>query len=140
MEVAVGSDVQEGAGGGPDVGKIPVVLVVVDDVAEGTEGLHESLGGTITEEGRDGEFFADLFPEIEEACDVFLGVVHVGIVEEGCEVVFLVAEAHALEVDEPGLVVVDEDILRLEVAVDEVAVGGAESFAEGGQGGIVVHG
>ena len=68
------------------------------------------------------------------------GVVEVGVVEEGGEVVFLAAHAQALEVDEPDLVVLDEEVLGLEVAVDEVGVGGAEAVAQGFQGLVLAEG
>ena len=136
FEGGVGGEAAEGADGGGDVLFVPIVVVVVHDVSEGAEGLHEALGGAVAEEGVDGAFVGDFLPEGEEAFDVFFGVVHVGIVEEGGEVVFLVAEAHALEVDEPGLAVVEEDVLGLEVAVDEATLHGTEAFAEGGELGV----
>ena len=139
FEGGVGGDLLEGADGGGNVLEIPVVVVVVHDVGKGAEGLHEALGGAVDEKGFDGEIAGDVFPEFEEFGDVFVGVVHVGIVEEGGEVVFLVAHTHSLEVDEPGLVVVQEDVLRLEVAVDESALDGAEAFAEGGEDGAVAE-
>ena len=61
---------------------------------------------------------------------LLLGVIQVWVVEERGEVVLLTAQAQALEVDEPRLAFVEDDVLRLEVAVDEVAVRRAEVLAE----------
>ena len=61
------------------------------------------------------------------------GVVHVGVENERGQVVFLAAPAEALEVDEVGLAVFDHDVLRLEIAMDQVAGGGSEAFGELGE-------
>lgn len=91
--------------------EIPRVVAVVAEVGEGPEDLHESLGGAVVEDGGDGFFFGDVFPEGKEALAVFGGVVEVGIVEEGGEIVFLASHAEALEVDEEDFSLVDHEIL-----------------------------
>ncbi len=113
---------EEGFDGGGDVLTIPVVLAVEGDVGEGTEGLHEALGGAFVEEGGFGAFVGDVFPEVEEFVAFVRGVVHVGVEDEGGEVVFLATAAESLEVDEEDLVVLDHEVLRLEVTMDEVFV------------------
>src|SRR5688572_11134837 len=45
----------------------------------------------------------------------------VGIEKQGSEIVFSEPRAHSLEIDQVGLAVADDDVLRLEIAVDEDA-------------------
>ena len=114
--------------------EVPFIPLAVEDVGVGTERLHEALGGTVPEEFGDGALFGYIFPEIEELFLFFLGVIEVGVVEQGGEIVLLASQAQALEVNEPGLLAVENDVLGLEVAMDEVAVGGPEIRAEVDEG------
>jgi len=63
-------------------------------------------------------------------------MVHVGIVKEGGEVVFLAAHAEALEVDDEGLAIVKHQVLGLEVAMNHVGRGGAETFCQAKEDGV----
>jgi len=78
---------------------IPFVVLVVEEVGEGAEGLHEALGGAVLENGLDRAFLTDFLPEIEHLFAILARVVHVGIVEKGGDVVFLASHTEALEVD-----------------------------------------
>lgn len=42
---------EEGFYGAGDVLAIPLVVAIFDNVGEGSEGLHEALGGALVEEG-----------------------------------------------------------------------------------------
>lgn len=119
---------------------IPVVFAIGDDVSVCAEGLHEALSGAAVEEGGFGAFVGDVFPEVEEFLAFFGGVVHVGIKDEGGEVVFLASAAQALEVDEIDFVVFDHEVLRLEIAMDEMFVGGAEGFGDFEEGVVFLQG
>lgn len=55
-------------------------------------------------------------------------MIHVRIENEGCEVVFLASTAETLKVDHVELVVLDKEVLRLEVSMNQVLVGGTEAF------------
>ncbi len=84
---------------------------------------------------------------------LFFGEGDVGVVEEGGDVVFWAAGAEALEIDDDGGSIADEDVLALEVSVEEVAGLGGEAgkdvfkngfLAErgdfvGGEGGVAVE-
>lgn len=136
FERGVGDDFFKAGDGGGDLGEIPLVVLIVAEVGECAEGLHEALGGTVLENGLDGLFFADFFPEVEELAAVLGGVIHVGVVEEGGEVIFLAAHTEALEVDDVDLVAVKHEVFRLEVAVHHVGGGGAETFGEAEEDGV----
>jgi len=94
------------------------------------------LGGAVLEKRLDGFLFGHLLPEVEELAAVLDGVVHVGIVKEGSEIVFLAAHAEALEVDDEGLVIVQHQVLGLEVAMNHVGCGGTETFRQAKEEGI----
>jgi len=108
----------------------------VTEIGKSAEGLHEALRGAVFENGLDGFLFADFFPEGEELGAFLRGVLHVWIVEQGGEVVFLAAHAEALEVDEIGLAVVEHEVLGLEVTVNHVRSGGAEALGEAEENGV----
>ena len=116
--------------GGWDVREIPLVVLIVSDVGKGTEDLHEALRSAVLENGLDGLFFTDVLPEVEELLPILGGVVHVGIVEEGGEVVFLTPHAESLEVDDVGLVILQHEVLRLEITMNHVGSGGPEAFGK----------
>jgi len=129
---------EESLGGG-DLLKIPREIAIVTEICEGSEDLHESLGGAVPEKWFDGGVFSDVFPKLEHLVAILVGVIHIGIVEEGGQVVFLAAHAKSLKVDHKCLAVLEEEILRLEIAVNHVGRGGAEALAKSGQGGVVAE-
>ena len=130
------ADAIEAFDGGGDVLEEVGFAEVATEVAVGTEGLHEALGGA-EEEGfaelGEGEA-AEVGVVLEEFLALRAGEVDVGVIEEGGEVVLGKAEAEALVVDEPGAVFVNEDVLALEVPMDEAAGQGGEASAEIGEG------
>jgi hypothetical protein len=136
FERGIGDDFLEEGDGGRDVPEIPFVALMMANVGESSEGLHEALGGAVLEDGLDGFFFGDVFPEVEEFASILGGVVHVGVVEKGGEVVFLTSHAEALKVDDPSLAIVKHEVLRLKIAVDHVRSSGTEAFGEPAEDGI----
>ena len=103
----------------------------------GAEGLHEALHGAelegVLEVGWDLRAVrTGLCAVIGEEFVAFgVGEGDVGIEEDGGEVVLSEPVAHALEVDEAGVVVADDDVLGLEIAVDEEAGEGGEFSGDG---------
>lgn len=58
---------------------IPVIVAINDDVPEGSECLHESLGGAFVKKRGFWAFIGDVLPKIEELLALVSGVIHVGI-------------------------------------------------------------
>lgn len=117
--------------------EIPSVVLVVSEIGEGAESLHESLGRAIVEDGFDGLFLANLFPKIEKLSTIVGRVVHVGVVNQGGEIVFLSTHTQALKIDQEGGVVVEHEVLRLEIAMHHMRCRGPKTFGQGKEDGVV---
>ena len=122
--------------GGGDVFEKMGAGVGVAEFAVGAEGLHEALHGAEVVEGSEvRRIFHACGGEVvrEERVALGGGEAHVGVEQEGGEVVLREAGAEALEINERGLAVADHHVLALEIAVHEAARFGGElggDFAE----------
>lgn len=90
---------------------VPIILVIMMKIREAPEGLHQALSCAIIEDLGDGSLFTDLFPELHEFLPVLRRVLHVRVIDERGEIVFLTPQAKALEIDEEGFFAGKEDVL-----------------------------
>jgi hypothetical protein len=87
------------------------------------QGLHETLGRGLPKTTAElGPFLlphGESIVEKEQLVTLDFREMDIGIAKERAEVIEGAAEAHALEVDKEGLLIMDHHILGLEVPVDE---------------------
>ena len=63
-------------------------------------------------------------------------MIEIGIENQRREIVLLATATQALEIDHPNFVILHQQVLRLEVAMDKVPRGGSEAFRKRAENGI----
>ena len=108
--------------GGNVAQKIGFVLGVPEKTV-GAEGLHKALEGAEAKDMLEiGFIVGDGVLIKRKELGAFGGVeVHVRIVEQRGKIVMGQAETHSLEIDHPGGLGMDENVLRLEIAMKQHA-------------------
>ena len=113
-----------------DILLVPIKPLLVKEVGVGAQGLHQPLSSTITEKLGDGPLLGNLLPEIEKSVLILLGVIEVGVVNQGREIILLSPEPETLEIDDPCLSLVNDQVLGLKVAVYQIPMGGSQIVTE----------
>jgi ATP-dependent Clp protease protease subunit len=67
--------------------------------------LHQPLGGAVPQHRLRRAVLRNLLPDVEDFLSILRAVVHVRIIDQRGEIIFLPASAQPLEVDQPALVV-----------------------------------
>jgi hypothetical protein len=98
--------------------------------------LHEALCGTLPEDTvKILPDFSAILPEdrlviLKQVGAFFRPDLDVGVAEKGGEIVLGEPWSHSLEVDENGVTIADEDVLRLKVTVDKLPREGGQMLRQ----------
>lgn len=125
---------------GGNLSQIPGFSLVVADIGVSTQHLHNPLQGAGTENTVIYGVSGDIFPLPEQFIRLFRFQTGVAVIDQGGQIIFRTAAAHALKINQPGFSRVDMHVLGLAVPVDGAFRKGRQKLRLLFQGGMVQEG